>query len=173
MANIEKINKSLNNIKEILSATDNVLKNPSSSLEIELSKQSSYGKNLAPIFGATGVAGIIAATRVSTLSTDIAAILGATAATAIGLTISGPVGWAIGGVAVLLGGGGAVYKKYKAAKKAQQEKERLKNELIKKQQALINKLKRENELNNNEIRNLKETLSVLEGLLKEMNKKAA
>lgn len=171
MANIEKINKSLNNIKAILGATDNVLKNPSSSLEIELSKQSSYGKKLAPILGATGVAGIIAATGVSTLSTGIAAILGVTAATATGLTISGPIGWAFGGVAVLLGGG-AIYKKYKAAKKAQKEKERLKNELIKKQQALINKLKRDNELNKTEIRNLKEALTLLEGLLKEMNKKA-
>ena len=172
MANIEKINKSLQDIEAIIKATDGVLRNPSLSLEEELSKHSSAGKHLAPILGTAGVAGIVAATGASTLSTGIATLIGATTATATGLTVSGPVGWAIGGAIVLLGGG-AIYKKYKAAKRVQQEKERLKNELIRKQQALINKLKRENELNNNEIRNLKEALSVLEGLLKEMNKKAA
>lgn len=171
MANIEKINKSLQDIGVILMASDRVLKNPSSSLEEELSKQSSSGKHLATILGATGVKSFVAATGASTLSTGIATLIGATAATATGLTVSGPFGWAIGGAIVLLGGS-AIYKKYKAAKRAQQVKERLKNEIIRKQQAIINKLKREKELNQREINNLKEALSVLEELVKQMNKAA-
>ncbi|MDD4591763.1 MAG: hypothetical protein PHG06_15240 [Parabacteroides sp.] len=49
-----------------------------------------------------------------------------------------------------------------------QEKERMKNEIIRKQQAIINKLKRENELNKQEIKNLKDTLSMLEDVLSKL-----
>lgn len=59
-------------------ASDRVLKNPSSSLEEELSKQSSSGKHLATILGATGVKSFVAATGASTLSTGIATLIGAT-----------------------------------------------------------------------------------------------
>ena len=200
MANIEKINKSLQDIGVILMASDRVLKNPSSSLEEELSKQSLSGKHLATILGATGVKSFAASTGASTLSTGIATLIGATVATATGLTVSlmaprstlnlsnkkmerflqlqssmpagvGPVRWAIGS-AILLLGVGAIYKKYKATKRAQQVKERLKNEIIRKQQAIIDKLKREKELNQREFNNLKETLFVLEELFKQMNKTA-
>lgn len=55
----------------------------------------------------------------------------------------------------------------KIAKKRResQEKERMKNEIISKQQAIINRLKRENELNKQEIKNLKDAYSMLEDVL--------
>ena len=165
MNSIEQVNKSLNNIKVVLTAADGVIKNPSSSLENELSKQNVDGKNLAPILVTYGTAGLVSATGVATLSTGIAGILG----TAGAIAISGPVGLAIGGTALLFGG--AVLRKIiKDAQRARQEKDRLKNETIRKQQVIINKLKRQNELNQQEIKNLKEALSALEEILKGMNK---
>lgn len=85
--------------------------------------------------------------------------------------MSGPVGWIIGGAALSLLGG-AAYKKYQRAKRAQQEKERMKNEIIRKQQAIINRLKEQNNLNQHEIKNLKETLNILEDLVNGLNKAA-
>lgn len=45
-------------------------------------------------------------------------------------------------------------------------------EIIRKQQAIIERLKRENELNQSEIRNLKETLDVLTELMRSMKNAA-
>ena len=49
-----------------------------------------------------------------------------------------------------------------------EEKERMKNEIIRKQQAIIRKLQRENELNQQEIKNLKDTLEMLEDVVSRM-----
>lgn len=68
--------------------------------------------------------------------------------------------------------GGYIYRKWKRAQQAQQEKDRLKNEIIRKQQTIINELKKENARNAQEIRNLKETLAILEELLRKMSKAA-
>ena len=43
----------------------------------------------------------------------------------------------------------------------------MKNEIIRKQQAIIEKLKRQNELNSQEIKNLKDTLEMLNNVLSE------
>lgn len=48
----------------------------------------------------------------------------------------------------------------------------MKNEIIRKQQAIINKLKRQTNLNEKEIKNLKETLEILEDLVRGMNSAA-
>lgn len=55
------------------------------------------------------------------------------------------------------------------SKRDRQEKERMKNEIIRKQQAIINKLHRENELNKQEIKNLRETLDMLEGVVSQLD----
>lgn len=44
----------------------------------------------------------------------------------------------------------------------------MKNEVIRKQQAIIQKLKRQNELNQQEIKNLKDTLKMLEDVVSEL-----
>ena len=58
--------------------------------------------------------------------------------------------------------------KIKKNQRERQEKERMKNEVIRKQQAIIQKLKRQNELNQQEIKNLKDTLKMLEDVLSEL-----
>lgn len=60
--------------------------------------------------------------------------------------------------------------KYKKNKRENEEKERMKNEIIRKQQAIINKLRKENELNSQEIINLKDTLSMLEEVINQINR---
>lgn len=115
--------------------------------------------------------GLVAATGALTISGSIAGLLGAMGVAVTAATVSGPVGWIIGGTALSLLGG-AAYKKYQRAKRAQQEKERMKNEIIRKQQAIINKLKRQTNLNEKEIKNLKETLEILEDLVRGMNSAA-
>lgn len=170
MASIEDINKSLGYIRSILKATDAVIKNPKTDFQTELSKQDS-SKNLVSIFKSTGTAGLVAATGAASISTSIASLIAGFGVAAGAATVTGPIGWAIGG-AVVAFGGYSIYLKYKAAQKAKQEKERMYNEIIRKQQAIINKLKRENELNHNEIMNLKKTLEVLEEISRAMNKRA-
>lgn len=170
MASIEEINKSLGNINAVLRAADAVIKNPKSDFQTELSKQNA-GERLAPIFASTGAMGLVAATGAAGLSSGIASLLAGFGAAAGAAAAGGPVGWALGGVVVALGGY-AIYKKYKAAQRAKQEKERMYNETIRKQQAIINRLKSENAKNAQEIKNLKETLAVLEELLRSMRSAA-
>ena len=55
--------------------------------------------------------------------------------------------------------------KIKKNQREKAEKERMKNEIIRKQQAIINKLKKQNKLNQREIQNLKDTLKMLESAL--------
>lgn len=170
MASIEEINRSLGNINAVLKAADAVIRNPKCSFQTELSKQNS-GENLAHVFASTGAVGLVAATGAAGLSSGITALLAGFGAAAGGAIAGGPIGWAIGG-AVVAFGGYAIYKKYKAAQKAKQEKERMYKETIRKQQAIINRLKAENAKNAQEIKNLKETLAVLKELLRKMNQAA-
>ena len=170
MASIEEINNSLNSIRGVLNAADAVIRNPKCSFQVELSKQKSEN-NLAHVYATTGAVGLVAATGAAGLSSGITALLAGFGTTTAAAAASGPIGWAIGGAAVLLGGY-AIYKKYKKAQRAKQEKERMYNETIRKQQAIINKLKSENAKNAQEIKNLKETLAVLEELLRNLNKAA-
>lgn len=55
--------------------------------------------------------------------------------------------------------------KIKKNQREKEEKERMKNEIICKQQAIIKKLKKQNELNQREIQNLRDTLKLLESAL--------
>ncbi len=69
--------------------------------------------------------------------------------------IGGPIGW--GAAAATW-----VYKKIKDKEKAQQEKERMLREVIRKQQAVIRELDRQQASNKEEINNLKRMLEMLE-----------
>lgn len=93
-----------------------------------------------------------------------------------GVNISTVSGIVLGGMlsgSPLLMGAAWLVGKYKESQREQQEKDRMKNEIIRNQQAVVNKLKRGNELNKQEIKNLKETLQTLEELLRAMNREAA
>lgn len=78
------------------------------------------------------------------------------------------MGQILGGSPLLLGMAWLVGK-YKKSQREQQEKDRMKNEIIRKQQAVINKLKHDNTLNKQEIKNLKDTIEMLENVLNQMN----
>lgn len=62
-----------------------------------------------------------------------------------------------------------VVGKIKKTQREKEEKERMKNEIIRKQQAIIRKLHRENELNQQEIKNLKDTLEMLENAFSQID----
>lgn len=174
MANIESIEKSLNNIQAVIKAADNVIKNPQKDFISELKKQGKSFDPLVVALATSGSMGLVAATGALTLSGSITGALGSMGVAATAVTVSGPVGWAIGGAALslLLLGGGTAYRKYQRAKRAQQEKERMRNEIICKQQAIINKLKEKNNLNKEEIKNLKKTLEILEDFVESLKKAA-
>lgn len=167
MATIESIEKSLSNINAVIKAADRVIKDPKKDFRSELRKQGRSFDPLVAALSASGSMGLVAATGAMTISGSIAGLLGGMGAVATASTVTGPIGWAIGGSALLLLGG-AAYNKYKRAKKAQQEKDRMKNEIIRKQQAIINELKSQNDLNQREIKNLKETLGILEDFVRSM-----
>ena len=171
MANIESIEKSLNNIQAVIKAADGVIRNPQTDFQSELRKQGASYSPLVTALATSGSMGLVAATGALTISGSIAGLLGGMGAAATAATVSGPIGWAIGGAALLLLGGTA-YKKYQRIQRAQQEKERMKNEIIRKQQAIINKLKSQHNLNQQEIKNLKETLKILEDFVGNLKKAA-
>jgi hypothetical protein len=170
MATIEEINNSLENVNVVLLAADAVIKNPKNDLKTELLKLNS-GKRLAPIYESTGAAGLVAATGAAGISSGISSALAGFGAATGAAAATGPVGWSIGAAIVLLGGY-AIYKKYKKTQKAKQKKERLINEIICKQQAIISKLQRELNLMQQEIKNLKDTLAVFEELVRNLSEAA-
>lgn len=168
---IKEINKSLNSVQAVIIAADGVISNPKYNLRTELSKQNKEGEILAKVLYYQGVCGLVAKTGAFTLSSGIAGIIAGLGKFATISTVSGPIGWTIGGV-VMATSGHVIYKKVQAAKKAKQEKERMKNDIIRKQQAIIKKLKEQNAGNIQEINNLKEALSVMEELFEGMNQAA-
>lgn len=170
MATIEDINTSLKNVHAVIKAADAVIKNPKTDFQTELAKQGS-SKKLATAFATTGAVGLVAATGAAGISTGITGLLTGLGAAVGAATISGPIGWTVGG-AVIAFGGYKLYRKYQSVQKAKQEKERMLNEIIQKQQAIINKLKDEKTRNAQEIKNLRETLSVLEELMRKMKNAA-
>lgn len=84
------------------------------------------------------------------------------------LTTAGFVGGIIGATPVLYGGLWIANKLFRKQREAQ-EKERMKNALIAKQQAIIKKLEKELKLKQEEIKNLKDTLAMLERAVAELN----
>jgi len=156
------------NVGLLVAATNQTITNPKHSVADYLSKGNAKSKALsaALIAGGAGAAGVAASSA--------AAIGTATAITTFGITagsglaagataaaLGGPIVWiAIGGGAL----GGLIIKKIvkkSKEKKATQEKEALLKSIIAKQQAIINKLNRQNELNSQEIANLKEALQMM------------
>ena len=59
-------------------------------------------------------------------------------------------------------------KTFQKYNRKNQEKERMKNEIICKQQAIIQELQQQNKYNKQEIQNLKDTLIMLEDVIKKM-----
>lgn len=89
-----------------------------------------------------------------------------------GVSISPTTGNVIGVLftpAPLLTGMLCIYNKITQKRKEAEEKERIKNEIICKQQAIIRKLQQENELNQQQIRNLNDTLKMLKNIISQIN----
>ena len=164
------------NVSLLVNATELTIAKPIDSVADNLKKGDARSKALgaALIAGGAGAAGV-AATSMATIGT-------ATAVTTFGITAGG--GMAAGATAAALGGpivwiavgtgalGGIVIKKLvkrSKEKKAAKEKESLLKSIIAKQQAIINKLSRQNELNAQEIRNLKEALQMMRDAEQQVN----
>ena len=167
---IDKIESSLKNISSILAAADGVIMNPQKPFESELKKQHN-GLLLVQGLATGGAMGMVATSGAIGIGSSIAATMGGLGLAAVTATASGPIGWTIGGTVVLLTGG-LLYRRLKRIRKAQQEKERMKNEIILKLKTMNDKLRAENERNAQEIRNLKEAVSILEELLRSMDQAA-
>lgn len=88
-------------------------------------------------------------------SLGLSSLLGVAAASLWG----GPVGWAVGGGSLVVFGG---YKYIQYRDRKKEEKERALREVVKKQQAIIEALKKQNAENTVEIKNLKDMLRMLE-----------
>lgn len=95
----------------------------------------------------------------------------------LGVPISPRTGYIVGNALLLylnpFGPMGLVVAGFisKAARKRREaeEKERMKNEIIRKQQAIIAKLKEQNSKNQQEIKNLRDTLSMLENAMTQLD----
>lgn len=89
-----------------------------------------------------------------------------------GIAVSLTTGYVMGPILIphspILAGAIWVYNKITQKQKEKEEKERMKNEVIRKQQAIIRELTNINKRNQQEIKNLKDTLNMLEDVLNRM-----
>lgn len=89
-----------------------------------------------------------------------------------GVSISPATGFVMGAIIApspIIPGILWIYNKIVANRKKAEEKERMLKEIIRKQQAIISKLKGKNNLNEQEIKNLKDMLDMLQDVVSRMN----
>lgn len=187
--------KELAKIQFMLDGVSKVIEDPSNSLKdtVGIYKDSSNTWKYAAVAGVTsstlavtagitaGSAAVVSSTSLSGLGfaalTAVGAGGGGAVATGAGLSATG-IG-AIVGVVLIAGGGIAYYKAKQKAKREQEEKDRMYREIIKKQQAAINKQKsinreleemlrlaqNKNEANNRDIEELKKLIKNLQDVI--------
>lgn len=144
-------------VDSLLRLSDQVLANPSISVA-EHARRIHVTSGVASTIGAVGFVCGATATLIKKGWDAWDASIATAAGIAVGALVGGPIG-------LLIGGGIAIgaWIKYKREKERQrQEKERMLREIIKKQQALIEKLKKENAENKKEIENLQNMIDALE-----------
>lgn len=145
----------------LLNAADKVLANSFKSTADYLSEGNQESRNLAKALVAGGAG--IGAAGAAILGTSATLGVGSVAGGALLTALGGPVVWAlIGGGSVLGWITGRIWKNRKKKKQECVEKEQLLKRIITKQQAVIEKLKLQNQLNCQEILNLKELLDMLQ-----------
>lgn len=144
----------------LLDAAEKVIVSPIKSTATYLAEGNIESRNLAKALVAGG-AGISAAGAALIGGAPIIGG-GALGAGAVMGALGGPIVWAIVGGGAVLGWITRKVLKNRKKKKESVEKEQLLKRIIAKQQAVIEKLKQQNQMNKEEIRNLKELLKMLQ-----------
>lgn len=169
---LKELEKRYDNTQLLVAAVDATIQDPTISVADTLAKGNSDSKKISAALVTKGAA--ISAGSVALISTELAALSGAGAAVGSGLMAGAGGGLAAGAISSVLGGpiawvGGGLTvfvvwlfkrsKRKKEAQDAQIKKEKLMKDIIRKQQALIDKLQKENAENKE---NLEEALRMLQ-----------
>lgn len=143
----------------LLDAAEKVIVSPIKSTATYLAEGNSESRNLAKALVAGGAS--ISAAGAALIG--MAPIVGGSAlgAGAVVGALGGPITWVIVGGGAIIGWITRRVLKKRKEKKESVEKEQLLKRIIAKQQAVIEKLKKQNQQNTEEIRNLKELLKML------------
>lgn len=159
MNNEQELEKRYGMAALLLCAAEKVIIDPDKSTATYLAEGNKESRELAKALVAGG-AGISAAAAALIGVTPLAG--GVLGAGAVMGALGGPIVWAIVGGGAVLGWITRKVLKNRRKKKESAEKEQLLKRIIAKQQAVIEKLKLQNQMNKEEIRNLKELLKMLQ-----------
>lgn len=174
---LKELEKRYDNTQLLVAAVDATIQDPTISVADTLAKGNSDSKKISAALVTKGAA--ISAGSVALISTELAAISGAGAAVGSGLMVGavaggglaagaissvlgGPIAWAGGGLTVFFVWLFKRSKRKKEAQEAQIKKEKLMKDIIRMQQALIDKLQKENAENKEKIRNLEEAFRMMQ-----------
>lgn len=160
-----ELEKRYDNSRIIIDAVDSTICNPDEAVCDHLAKGNKESRQIAATLAKSGAT--ISAVSMGAIAAEAAAIglVGGAAVVGGGL-VAGGVAAALGGpivwTAALLALLAKLWGKIKKKRKARTEKEALMEEIIRKQQAVIDKLRKENSDNATRIHNLEEALKILE-----------
>ncbi len=148
------------NAELLLGAAEKVLVDPLKSTADYLAEGNSASRSLAKALVAGGAGISVAGAALIGVTPIIGG--GLLGAGAIAGALGGPIVWAILGGGALVGWVTRKVLKNRKKKKESTEKEQLLKRIIVKQQAIIERLKQQNQMNKEEIQNLKELLKILQ-----------
>lgn len=171
---LKELEKRYDNTQLLVAAVDATIQDPTISVADTLAKGNSDSKKLSAALVSKGAA--IRAGSAALISTELAAVSGSElmigavagsrlAAGAICSVLGGPIAWVGGGLTGLTVFFVWLFKRSKRKKEAQEaqiKKEKLMKDIIRKQQALNDKLQKENAENKENIRNLEEALRMMQ-----------
>ena len=152
----------------LLSAVEKTILKPSISVVDNLIKvKDKDSKKLAialiaggASYGAYSIGSSIGTSALLTAGTSFGATAGGLATGTTATALGGPIVWTIVGGGVIVTGLYSIVKKIRSKKKEDEKKALLKR-IIAKQQAIIEELSNQNQLNKREIQNLKEALQMI------------
>ena len=152
----------------LLSAVEKTILKPSISVVDNLIKvKDKDSKKLAialiaggASYGASSIGSSIGTSALLTAGTSFGATAGGLATGTTAIALGGPIVWTIVGSGVVAGLY-SIVKKIRSKKKEEDEKKALLKRIIAKQQAIIEELSNQNQLNKREIQNLKEALQMI------------
>ena len=152
----------------LLSAVEKTILKPSISVVDNLIKvKDKDSKKLAialiaggASYGASSIGSSIGTSALLTAGTSFGATAGVLATGTTAIALGGPIVWTIVGSGVVAGLY-SIVKKIRSKKKEEDEKKALLKRIIAKQQAIIEELSNQNQLNKREIQNLKEALQMI------------
>ena len=153
----------------LLSAVEKTILKPSISVVDNLIKvKDKASKKLAialiaggASYGASSIGSSIGTSALLTAGTSFGATAGGLATGTTATALGGPIVWTIVGGGVIVTGLYSIVKKIRSKKKEEDEKKALLKSIIAKQQAIIEELSNQNQLNKIQIQNLKEALQMI------------